>query len=71
MASVSHHPKQNIQLATNCRTTDLPDLTDADNVVMLDRWDGHKWDFLGSLKWMRISSNGHVQASIFPPKGQS
>lgn len=49
----------------------LPDLTNTENVIMLDRWDGYKWEFLGNLKWVRVSSNGSVQPSSFPPKGQS
>jgi len=64
-----------MKIATNLKEYEngfyLPDLTNIENVVMLDRWDGHTWDFLGSLKWVRISSNGHVQASSFPPKGES
>ncbi|PSS07034.1 hypothetical protein M430DRAFT_129424 [Amorphotheca resinae ATCC 22711] len=48
----------------------LPDLTDATNVVFLDRWDG-AWSYLSTLKWVRISSGGQIQASRFPPKGKS
>ena len=49
---------------------DLPDLTDTDNVVYLDRWDG-AWSYLSTLKWVRIQRDGTVHASKFPPKGQA
>ncbi|TVY35646.1 Translation machinery-associated protein [Lachnellula subtilissima] len=48
----------------------LPDLTDADNTVFLERWDGD-WSYLSTLKWVRISSSGLVQPAKFPPKGES
>lgn len=49
----------------------MPDLTDSDNVIFLDRWEG-AWSYLSTLKWVRISSKGEIQASLkFPPKGQS
>ncbi|KAG9231037.1 translation machinery-associated protein 16 [Amylocarpus encephaloides] len=48
----------------------LPDLTDADNVVFLDRWEGD-WSYLSTLKWVRISKSGVVAPSKFPPKGES
>ncbi|TVY43987.1 Translation machinery-associated protein [Lachnellula occidentalis] len=48
----------------------LPDLTDADNTVFLERWDGD-WSYLSTLKWVRISSSGLVQTAKFPPKGES
>lgn len=49
---------------------DLPDLTDADNVVYLERWDG-TWAYLCTLKWVRITKEGVVHKSSFPPKGKS
>jgi translation machinery-associated protein 16 len=48
----------------------LPDIIDADNVILLDRWEG-AWPYLSTLKWVRISSAGNIQPSSFPPKGQS
>jgi len=48
----------------------LPDLTDADNAVFLNKWEG-AWSYLATLKWVRISSNGQVQKARFPPKGES
>ncbi|RDL31894.1 Uncharacterized protein BP5553_09296 [Venustampulla echinocandica] len=48
----------------------LPDLTDADNVVFLQRWDGD-WSYLSTLKWVWISKAGIVKPAKFPPKGQS
>jgi translation machinery-associated protein 16 len=48
----------------------LPDLTDADNVVFLDRWEG-TWSYLPTLKWVRVTKAGEVQTTSFPPKGKS
>lgn len=48
----------------------LPDLTDENNVIFLDRWEG-AWSYLSTLKWVRISSGGQIQESKFPPKGES
>lgn len=48
----------------------LPDLTDTNNVIFLDRWEG-AWSYLSTLKWVRVSSTGQTQPAIFPPKGQS
>ncbi|PMD13995.1 hypothetical protein NA56DRAFT_651234 [Hyaloscypha hepaticicola] len=48
----------------------LPDLTDADNVTLLNKWEG-AWSYLSTLKWVRIASNGQVQSAKFPPKGES
>ncbi|CAG8958641.1 hypothetical protein HYFRA_00009958 [Hymenoscyphus fraxineus] len=48
----------------------MPDLTDSDNVVFLDRWEGD-WSYLSTLKWVRISRGGLIQPTKFPPKGES
>ncbi|KAI9052415.1 hypothetical protein LZ554_003761 [Drepanopeziza brunnea f. sp. 'monogermtubi'] len=48
----------------------MPDLTDENNVTFLDRWEG-SWSYLSTLKWVRVSSSGLVQATKFPPKGES
>ncbi|KAH9215011.1 translation machinery-associated protein 16 [Leptodontidium sp. 2 PMI_412] len=45
-------------------------LTDENNVIYLDRWEG-SWSYLSTLKWVRISSSGVIQESKFPPKGES
>ncbi|KAH7369813.1 translation machinery-associated protein 16 [Rhexocercosporidium sp. MPI-PUGE-AT-0058] len=45
-------------------------LTDENNVIFLDRWEG-SWSYLSTLKWVRISSSGVIQESKFPPKGES
>ena len=49
---------------------DMPDLTDAINVAQLVRWEG-SWAYLSTIKWVRITSAGHVQSSSFPPKGDN
>ncbi|KIN01024.1 hypothetical protein OIDMADRAFT_103715 [Oidiodendron maius Zn] len=63
-----------IKIATDLKEYEngfyLPDLTDVDNVVLLDRWEG-AWSYLSTLKWVRISSDGVVHPAKFPPKGQS
>ncbi|TEA12095.1 Translation machinery-associated protein 16 [Colletotrichum sidae] len=46
----------------------LPDLMDGSNVTLLDRWEG-SWSFLTSVAWVRISSDGTIKKSSFPPKG--
>ncbi|KAH8595244.1 translation machinery-associated protein 16 [Bisporella sp. PMI_857] len=48
----------------------LPDLTDTNNVIFLDRWDG-AWAYLSTLNWVLISRNGTTKPSKFPPKGQA
>jgi translation machinery-associated protein 16 len=50
--------------------TDLPDLTDANNCMFLDRWEG-TWSYLSTLKWVRITKAGVMQSAKFPPKGES
>lgn len=62
---------QNLPVIRPCSYyPDLPDLTDADNVIFLDRWDG-AWSYLSTLKWVRIASDGQVRPSKFPPKGEA
>ncbi|KAI9745960.1 MAG: hypothetical protein M1818_000641 [Claussenomyces sp. TS43310] len=60
---LQHLPSQPLTSATV-----LPDLSDADNTKLLDRWDG-TWSYLPTLKWVRISKAGLVQSANFPPKG--
>ncbi|KAJ1325900.1 translation machinery-associated protein 16 [Microdochium nivale] len=47
----------------------LPVLNDEAEVAIFDRWDGH-WAYLTQMKWMRVSVEGKVQPSSFPPKGE-
>ncbi|ESZ96806.1 hypothetical protein SBOR_2807 [Sclerotinia borealis F-4128] len=49
----------------------LPDLTDSDNVMALALWEKSTWSYLNTLKWVRLSSSGHIQETKFPPKGSS
>lgn len=46
----------------------LPDLGEADNVTFLDRWDG-EMSYLSTLKWVRITQEGVITTTSFPPKG--
>ncbi len=48
----------------------MPDLQDAKNLVALQDWTGD-WVSLSTLKFVRISQDGVVHESSFPPKGQS
>lgn len=45
----------------------LPELATEDDAEHLQKWDG-AWAFLSQLKWVRISSDGTVQPSSFPPR---
>ncbi|TQS36183.1 hypothetical protein Golomagni_03372 [Golovinomyces magnicellulatus] len=44
----------------------MPDLTDENNVTYFSLWEGN-WSYLSTLKWVRVSSDGNVQMSRFPP----
>ncbi|KAI0017094.1 translation machinery-associated protein 16 [Xylariomycetidae sp. FL0641] len=46
----------------------MPALDDKLNVSQLERWEG-AWSFLTTLKWARVASDGTVQPSSFPPRG--
>ncbi|KAK6842909.1 hypothetical protein PG987_003769 [Apiospora arundinis] len=46
----------------------LPDLTSDANVMLLDRFEG-SWSYLTNLKWIKLSEDGTVKPSMFPPKG--
>jgi translation machinery-associated protein 16 len=48
----------------------VPDLEDPDILQRLKTWDG-KWSSLATLKFARISKDGHKKDSSFPPKGLS
>ncbi|KAK1638821.1 translation machinery-associated protein 16 [Colletotrichum phormii] len=45
----------------------LPDLTNSSNVTLLDRWEG-SWAYLTSVAWVKITSDGNVRTSSFPPR---
>ncbi|KAK7924286.1 hypothetical protein PG985_006340 [Apiospora marii] len=46
----------------------LPVLTTEEDVMLLDRFEG-SWSYLTNLKWVKLSEDGRVQPSSFPPKG--
>ncbi|KAL1596052.1 translation machinery-associated protein 16 [Nothophoma quercina] len=48
----------------------VPDLEDEQVLEKLKQWDG-KWASLPTLKFARISKEGHKKVSSFPPKGMS
>ncbi|KUI58266.1 Translation machinery-associated protein 16 [Cytospora mali] len=47
----------------------LPDITKQANIDLLDRWEG-AWSFLGSMSYVRISKDGTVKPTSFPPSSQ-
>ena len=48
----------------------LPKLADRGNLEKLREWNG-TWASLATIKFVRISANGDVLESTFPPKGLS
>lgn len=48
----------------------VPDLEDTANLRKLKEWNG-TWAQLATLKFCRISKEGHKRESSFPPKGMS
>ena len=48
----------------------LPDMRDEKNLEQLRSWIGD-WASLGSIKFVRLSRDGTIKQSSFPPKGQS
>ncbi|KAI0123729.1 translation machinery-associated protein 16 [Xylariales sp. AK1849] len=46
----------------------VPELTTEENAITLDRW-ARSWSFLTMMKWVRISADGSIQSSSFPPRG--
>ena len=48
----------------------LPDLRDVKNVEALREWSG-QWSALNTLKFIRLSRDGSIRESSFPPKGLS
>jgi len=48
----------------------IPDMQDGDNLKMLEAWGGD-WVGLNTMKFVRVSRDGTMVESSFPPKGQS
>ena len=48
----------------------IPDMQDEDNLAILQAWNG-EWTALNTFKYIRLSRDGTVQISNFPPKGLS
>lgn len=48
----------------------LPDLRDKENLQQLRLWNGD-WNSMGNIKYIRLSKDGQIKQSSFPPKGQS
>ncbi|KAK0713013.1 translation machinery-associated protein 16 [Lasiosphaeria miniovina] len=45
----------------------LPDLTNENNLQVLDRWD-KSWTYLANLAWVKITTTGIVKPTLFPPQ---
>ena len=48
----------------------IPDMQYEDNLAILQAWNG-EWTALNTFKYVRLSRDGTVQISNFPPKGLS
>lgn len=48
----------------------IPDMESLEILQKLKDWDG-KWSSLATMKFVRISKEGKIKPSAFPPKGQS
>ncbi|GJC91637.1 hypothetical protein ColKHC_00463 [Colletotrichum higginsianum] len=48
----------------------LPDLLNESNTILLDLWEG-SWSYLTSVAWVKITNDGTIKQSSFPPKGSS
>jgi len=48
----------------------LPDMQDEGNLELLRNWNG-QWTSLSTLKYIRLSRDGSIRQSRFPPKGLS
>jgi len=49
------------------RCPDMPDLSHAETVSLLDKWGGD-WSYLTNLTWVRLSASGAVKPAKFPPQ---
>ena len=48
----------------------IPDMQDEGSLAMLKGWNG-EWTALNTIKYVRLSRDGTLQTSNFPPKGLS
>lgn len=48
----------------------IPDMQDEGNLRILRQWNG-EWTALNTFKFVRLSRDGTMQSSSFPPKGLS
>lgn len=48
----------------------IPDMQDEGNLRILREWNG-EWTALNNLMFLRLSREGHMHQSSFPPKGLS
>lgn len=48
----------------------MPDMRDEKNLEQLRSWNG-EWTSLGNITFVRLSRDGTIKQSSFPPKGQS
>lgn len=48
----------------------IPEMQDEGNLRILQEWNG-EWTALNTLKYVRLSRDGTIQKSSFPPKGLS
>jgi len=49
----------------------MPDLRSKENIALLDSWDGSSWAYLAIVSWVKLSSDGTVKPSSFPPNGDN
>jgi len=48
----------------------IPDMTDEDNLKFLSEWNG-EWTALNTFRYIRLSRDGTIHPSNFPPMGLS
>jgi translation machinery-associated protein 16 len=48
----------------------IPDMRDEETLFSLRNWGG-EWSGLNIMGFVRVSREGEIRASSFPPKGQS
>ena len=64
--------KQRIAMEINEYNTGywLPDLQEEKNLEQLRLWNG-EWASMGNIRYIRLSKDGQIKQSSFPPKGES
>ena len=64
--------KQGIAMENNEYKTGywLPDVQDEKNLEQLRLWNG-EWASMGNIRYIRLSKDGKIKQSSFPPKGES